>query len=121
MKFNLHQSIQLSDEEKNFCMWIESSLLPFDELAPTILQEDTSEVYKFEANSFPTKEFAFELVSPILEVQEFILTHNEDEEGIWAMMDEGPTPSSQTSPKCSNPRARSDPNGESEPKLEDAR
>ena len=37
VKFNLHQSIQLTDEEKMTCMWIESPLLPFDELAPTIL------------------------------------------------------------------------------------
>ena len=26
VKFNLQQSIQLTDEEKNCCMWIESSL-----------------------------------------------------------------------------------------------
>ena len=41
LKFNLHQDIQLTDEEKKCCMRIESSLLPFDELAPTILQEET--------------------------------------------------------------------------------
>ena len=29
VKFNLHQSIQLMDEENNYCMLIESSLLPF--------------------------------------------------------------------------------------------
>ena len=41
LKFNLHQNIQLTNEEKNRCMRIESSLLPFNELASTILQEDT--------------------------------------------------------------------------------
>ena len=29
VKFNLHQSIQLTDEEKNFCMRIEGSLQHF--------------------------------------------------------------------------------------------
>ena len=33
VKFNLHQSIQLTDEEKMTCMQIESSLLPFEEQA----------------------------------------------------------------------------------------
>ena len=56
VKFNHHQSIQLMDEEKNCCMQIESSLLPFEELAPTILQEETLEGYKLKTNSFPTKE-----------------------------------------------------------------
>ena len=37
LKFNLHQNIQLSDEEKNCCIWIESSILPFEEQAPKIL------------------------------------------------------------------------------------
>ena len=37
LKFNLHQNIQLMSEENKCCMQIESSLLPFDELAPTIL------------------------------------------------------------------------------------
>ena len=41
VKFNLDQSKQLTDEEKKFCMWIESSLLPFEEIAPTLLQDDT--------------------------------------------------------------------------------
>ena len=40
VKFNLHQSIQLTGEEKMTCMQIESSLLPFNELAPTLLQEE---------------------------------------------------------------------------------
>ena len=37
LKLNIHQSIQLTDEEKNCCIWIESSLLPFEEQAPKIL------------------------------------------------------------------------------------
>ena len=98
VKFNLHQSIQLTNEEKNFCMRIENSLLPFDELEPTLLQEDTLERYKFEANSFSTKELAFELLSPIMELDEFILTYDEDEDGVLAMTGEGPKRRSRTSP-----------------------
>ena len=77
-------------------MWIES-LLPFDELAPTLLQEDTLEGLKFEGNSFSTKELAFELVSPILEVEKFILMSDEVEEEVLAMMDEGTKKISRTS------------------------
>ena len=90
MKFNLHQIIQLMDEEKMMCMRIESSFLHFEEQAPKILQEETLEGYKFEANSFPTKELPFELTSPILEVEEVIFMSDEDEEGVLATMDEGP-------------------------------
>ena len=63
MEFNLHQSIQLTDEEKNYCMPIESSLLSFEEQPPKILQDYTLEGYKLKINSFPTKELAFELTS----------------------------------------------------------
>ena len=76
----------------------ESSLLPFDELAPTILQEDTLEGYKLKTNSFPTKEFDFELTSHNTEVEELILMSDEDEEGVLAMMDEGSKKNSSTSP-----------------------
>ena len=79
-------------------MRIESSLLLFDDLAPIILQEETLEGYELEANSIPTKELSFELVSPILEVEELILTSNEDEERVLARMDEGPKQISRTSP-----------------------
>ena len=72
------------------CMQIESSFRHFEEQAPKILQEETLEGYKFEANSFHTKELAFELTSPIPEVEEVILTSDEDEEGVLATMDEGP-------------------------------
>ena len=61
MKFDLHQSIPLTDEEKRSCIEIESSFSTIKEDVPKILQEDTLEGYKFEANSFPTKELAFEL------------------------------------------------------------
>ena len=70
-------------------MNIESSFPLIKEKAPVILQEDTLEEYKFEANSYPAKELAFELLSPISEVEEVILTSNEDEEGVVAKMDEG--------------------------------
>ena len=45
-------------------------------------------------NSFPTKELAFELTLHNMEVEEFILTQDEDEEGLLTMADEGPTQSS---------------------------
>ena len=48
------------------------------------------EGYKFEANSFPTKELAFELLMPILKVEEFILMSDQDEEGVLATMNEEP-------------------------------
>ena len=79
-------------------MRIESSFINFEEQAPKILQEETLEGYKFETNSFPTKELAFELLLPILEVEEVILMSDEDEEGVLAMMDEGPKRRSWTSP-----------------------
>ena len=69
---------------------VESSLQLFEELAPTLLQEDTLEGYKLKANSLSTKELAFELVLPIMELEEFILTHNKDEDGVLAMMDDWP-------------------------------
>ena len=97
VKFNLHQNIQITDEEKNRCMRIKSSLLPFEEQAPKILQEETLKGYKFEANSLPTKEVAFEILSLIPEVEQFILTSNEDEEGVLATMDEGSKRRSRTS------------------------
>ena len=59
-------------------------------LAPTFLQEDTLEGLKFEANSLPTKELAFEPTLIIPGVEKFILTSNEDEERVLATMDEGP-------------------------------
>ena len=97
VKFNLHQNIQLTDEEKMTCMRIESSFLPFEEKAPKILQGDTIEGYKFEANSFPTKELAFELLSPIPGVEEVILKSDEDKKGVLVTMDEEPKQSSLTS------------------------
>ena len=78
-------------------MRIESSFLHFEEQAPKILQEDTLEGYELKTNSFPTKELDFEFPSPILKVEELILTSDEDEEGALATMDEGPKQSSRTS------------------------
>ena len=37
-------------------------------------------------------------MAPFLEVEEFIIMHDEDKKGVLAMMDEGPTQSSRTSP-----------------------
>ena len=98
MKFDLHQTIPLTDEERRACKKLESSFPLIKEQAPIILQEDTLEGYKFEANSFSSKELTFELTSPILEVEEVILTSNEDEERVLATMDEGPKQIFQTSP-----------------------
>ena len=97
VKFNLHQSIQLTNEEKLTCMRIENSFLHFEEQAPKILQEDTLEGYELKTNSFPTKELEFELTSHIPEVEKFILTSDENEEGVVATVDEGPKQSSRTS------------------------
>ena len=90
MKFDLHQSIPLTDEEKRACMKINNSFLTNKEQSPMILQKDTLEGYKFEANSFPAKELAFELTWQNMEVEELILDSDEDEEGAVATMDEGP-------------------------------
>ena len=96
-KFNLHQSIQLTDEENMTCMWIKSSLLPFEEQAPKILQEKTLEGYELNTNSFPTKELDFEFTSHNTKVEKLILTSDEDEEEVLATVDEGTKRRSQTS------------------------
>ena len=93
MKLNLHQSIPLTDEEMRACKKIESSFSLMKKQAPMILQEDIVEGYKFEAN-----ELAFELTLHNTEVEKLIFTRNEDEEGVLAMMDEGPKRRSRTSP-----------------------
>ena len=99
MKFDLHLSNPLTDEERRVCMKIEISLSLNKEDAPKILQEDTLEEHKFEANSLPTKELAFELTLPTPKVEEVILTSDiEDEERVLATMDEGLKRRSRTSP-----------------------
>ena len=98
VKFYLHQSIPLTDEERKACMKTESSFFPIKELAPMFLQEDTFEGFELEANSLSTKELALELTSHNTEVVKPILVSEEDEEGVLAMMDERPTQSSRTSP-----------------------
>ena len=98
MKFDLHQSIPLTGEERRSCMKIESSFSHMKEKTPKILQEETLEGYKFHANSFSTKELTFELTSQHMEVEKLILTSDEDEEGVLAMMEEGPKRGSLTSP-----------------------
>ena len=54
------------------------------------IQEDSLEGFGLKTNSFPTKELAFELTSHNKEVEELILATDEDEEGVLAMIDEGP-------------------------------
>ena len=90
MKFDLHQRKPLTNEERRGCKKLESSSPLIEEQAPKILQEDTLEGYKFEANSFPTKELVFKLTSSIMKVEEVILMSDEDEEGVLATMDERP-------------------------------
>ena len=70
-------------------MKIEISSSPIEALAPKFLQKDTLGGHKFETNSFPTKELAFELTLPILKVEELILTSNRDDGGALTTMDEG--------------------------------
>ena len=82
MKFDLYQRTPLTDKERRAFKELESSFPLIKEQAPKILQEETLEGYKIEANSFPTKD---------LEVEEVILTSDEDEEGVLATMDEGPS------------------------------
>ena len=98
MKFDLHQRKPLTDEENRAFMKLESSFPLIKKQTPKILQEDTLEGYKFEANSFPTKELTFELTLPISEVEEVILTSDEDEEGVLATMNDGLKRRSRTSP-----------------------
>ena len=64
MKVDLHQKKPLMDEERRACKKLKSSFSLIEEQAPKILQEDTLEGYKFEANSFPSKKLAFELLMP---------------------------------------------------------
>ena len=66
VKFDLHQSIQLTNEEKRMCMRIESLLLPIEEHEPMFLKEDTLEGFEIMANSLSTKELPFEHVSHIM-------------------------------------------------------
>ena len=98
MKFDLHQRTPLMDEDRRVFKKLESSFLLTKEQAPKILQEKTLEGYKFEANSFPTKQLAFEFTPSLIEVEEVILISDDDEEGVLATMDEGPKRRSWTSP-----------------------
>ena len=101
IKFDLHQNTPITSEQKMTCMRIKSSFLPFEKPAPDFLQEDALEGYKCEANSFPTKELAFELTSPFSKVEEVILTSDGDDRGALATMDEGPKRRSRTSSESS--------------------
>ena len=98
VEFNLHQSIQLTYEERNSCKRIESLLLHLKEQAPDILQEETLEGNELNTNSVSTKELELELKLHNLDMEEFILMKDEDEEEEVATKDERPKQSSRTSP-----------------------
>ena len=51
------------------------------------------------ANSFSTKELAFELLLHIMKAEKFMLALYEDEEEVLAMIDDRAPQRSQTSPK----------------------
>ena len=87
----------LTNEEMRAWKKLDSSFSPMEERAPKILKEETLEGYKFEANSFPTKELAYEPTLTISEVEEVILKIDEDEEGVLATMDERSKRRSRTS------------------------
>ena len=99
VKFDLHQSIPLTKEERIVCMKIESSFSAIKEHAPMFLQEDTLKGFELEGNLLFIKELAFELTSHNTKVEKPILVSDEDEEEVLAMMDERSTQSSRTSPK----------------------
>ena len=98
MKFDLHQSKPLTDEERRTFMKLKSLFSLIEKQAPKILKEDTLDGYKFEANSFSTKELVFEPTLIIPKVKKFILMSDEDEEGVLTIMDEGPKRRYRTSP-----------------------
>ena len=98
MKFNLHQSIQLTDKEKNCCMRIESSLQHFKGKAPDFLQEETLKEIELNTNSVSTKVLELELKLLNLDMEEFILMKDEDGEGALATKKEGPKQGSSTFP-----------------------
>ena len=88
VKFNLHKSIQLSDEEKNCCMMIESSLQHFKGQAPYFLQEENLEGIELNTNFVCTKELELELKLVNLDLEELILMKDDDGEGALATKDE---------------------------------
>ena len=98
VKFNLHQSIKLTDEEKNCCMPIKSSLQHFKGQATDFLQEETLEGIELNTNSMSTKELDLDLKLLNLDVEELILMKDEDKEGELAIKDESPKQRSRTSP-----------------------
>ena len=61
VKFNLHQSIQLTDEENNCCMRVKSSLKHFKGHAQDFLQEETLEEIELKTNFVSTKELELNL------------------------------------------------------------
>ena len=83
VKFTIHQSLQLTDKEKNCFMWIESSLQHFKGQAPDFLQEENLERIELNTNSVSTKELELEHKLLNLDVEELILMKDEDGEGVF--------------------------------------
>ena len=98
VKFNLHQSKQLTDEERNSCMRIESSLQHFEKQATDVLQEETLEGIELNRNSVSIKELGLELKLLNLDVDEVIFRTDEDEEVAVAIKDEWPKKGTRTFP-----------------------
>ena len=73
VKFDLHQNMPLSDNERHMYKRIESLRPPFVEHAPILFQENTLERFGLEANSLSTKELDFELLLLIMKAEKFIL------------------------------------------------
>ena len=98
MKFDLYQNTLIKNEQNITCMLIKSSFLPFEEQTPNFLQGNALKGYKFEVNSFPTKELAVELTPSIMEVEELILTSDGDDGRALATIDERQNLRSRTPP-----------------------
>ena len=91
LSFDLYQNMPLTDEQKRMFMRMESLLPPIKEHTPMFLQEDPLEGFEIRANSPSTQELAFELMLHIMEREEFILAHDEDDEEVLATTDDRPT------------------------------
>ena len=50
VKFDLHQSMPLTDEEKGISMKIENLLSPIEDNAPMLFEEDTLERFEIMVN-----------------------------------------------------------------------
>ena len=90
VKFNIHQNIQLTNEEKNLCMQMESSLQHFKKQAPDFLKEKTLEGIELSTNSVSIKELELELKLLNLDVEELNLMKDENGEEVLTTKDKRP-------------------------------